>query len=182
LVLPSLEPPAHAFRALESCWHAGESLPYCPVTGRGSSCAANGRAGEEYQVKARYQIRANTFLHRYKGADRDGYRCGCCEIWTSRSTASSMDDSSPLPPPASLDDSVPPPPPVFTAATVALPLPPPAVAPQPVSDPRCAPPLQAWRSSRRSSVGSLAPPCLGTQGQGKGNQGAPEEEGVYLSI
>jgi len=62
LVLPSLEPPAHTFRALESCWHAGEGLPYCPVTSRGSSGAANDRAGEEYQVRARYQIRANALL------------------------------------------------------------------------------------------------------------------------
>jgi len=62
LVLPSLEPPAHTFRALERCWHAGEGLPYCPVTSRGSSGAANDRAGEGYQVRARYQIRANALL------------------------------------------------------------------------------------------------------------------------
>jgi len=62
LVLPSLEPPAHTFRALESCWHAGEGLPCCLVTSRGSSGAANGRAGEEYQVRARYQVRANALL------------------------------------------------------------------------------------------------------------------------
>jgi len=62
LVLPSLEPPAHTFRALESCWHAGEGLPYFPVTSRGSSGAANDRAGEEYQVRARYQSRANALL------------------------------------------------------------------------------------------------------------------------
>jgi len=62
VVLPSLEPPAHSFRALESCWHAGEGLPYRPVTSRGSSGAANDRAGEEYQVRARYQIRANALL------------------------------------------------------------------------------------------------------------------------
>jgi len=61
-VLPSLEPPAHTFRALESCWHAGEGLPCCPVTSRGSSGAAKGRAGEEYQVRARYQVRANPLL------------------------------------------------------------------------------------------------------------------------
>jgi len=62
LVLPSLEPPAHIFRALESCWHAGEGLPCCPVTSCGSSGAANGRADEEYQVRARYQVRANPLL------------------------------------------------------------------------------------------------------------------------
>jgi len=62
LVLPSLEPPAHTFRALESCRHAGKGLPCCPVTSRESSGAANGRAGEEYQVRARYQIRANALL------------------------------------------------------------------------------------------------------------------------
>jgi len=28
----------------------------------GTSGAANGRAGEEYQVKARYQVRANPLL------------------------------------------------------------------------------------------------------------------------
>jgi len=57
-----LELPAHAFRALESCRHAGKGLPCCPVTSSGSSGAANGRAGEEYQAKARYQIRANALL------------------------------------------------------------------------------------------------------------------------
>jgi len=62
LVLPSLELSAHTFRALESCWHAGEGLPCCPVTSRGSSDAANGRAGEEYQVRTRYQVRANPLL------------------------------------------------------------------------------------------------------------------------
>jgi len=62
LVFPSLEPSTHTFRVLESCWHAGEGLPYCPVTSRGSSGAANDRAGEEYQVKARNQIRANALL------------------------------------------------------------------------------------------------------------------------
>jgi len=62
LVLPSLEPPAHTLRALESCWHAREGLPCCPVTSRGSSGASNGRAGEEYQVRARYQVRANPLL------------------------------------------------------------------------------------------------------------------------
>jgi len=54
LVLPSLDPPAHTFQALESCWHAKEGLPCYLVTSCGSSGAANGRAGEEYQVKARY--------------------------------------------------------------------------------------------------------------------------------
>jgi len=62
LVLPSLEPPAHTFRAQETCWHAGEGLPCCPVTSSGTSSAANGRAGEEYQVRARYQVRANPLL------------------------------------------------------------------------------------------------------------------------
>jgi len=62
LVLPSLEPPAHTFRALESCWHAGEGLPCCPVTSCGSSGAAKGRADEEYQVRAWYQVRANPLL------------------------------------------------------------------------------------------------------------------------
>jgi len=62
LVLPSLEPPAQTFRAQESCWHAGEGFPFCQVTSCGSSGAANGRAGEEYQVRARYQVRANPLL------------------------------------------------------------------------------------------------------------------------
>jgi len=56
--------PAHACRALESCRHAGKGLPCCPVTSSGSSGAANGRAGEEYQVKARYQVRANPLIRR----------------------------------------------------------------------------------------------------------------------
>jgi len=62
LVLPSLEAAAHTFRALESCWHAREGLPCCPGTSCGSSGAANGRADEEYQVRARYQVRTNTLL------------------------------------------------------------------------------------------------------------------------
>jgi len=37
---PPLEPPAHTVRALESCWHAGGWLPFCPVTRRGSSVTA----------------------------------------------------------------------------------------------------------------------------------------------
>jgi len=57
-----LSSPAHAVRGLESCRHAGKGLPCCPVTSSGSSGAANGRAGEEYQVRARYQIRANALL------------------------------------------------------------------------------------------------------------------------
>jgi len=52
------------FRALESCRHAGAGLPCCPVTSSGTSGAANGRAGEEYQNKARYQVRANPMLVR----------------------------------------------------------------------------------------------------------------------
>jgi len=63
LVPCSLEPPAHAFRALESCRHAGEGLPCCLSTSSGTSSAANGRADEEYQVRARYQIRANALLN-----------------------------------------------------------------------------------------------------------------------
>jgi len=62
LALSWFELPAHTFRALESCWHAGEGLPYCPATSRGSSGAANDRPGEEYQVRERYQIRANALL------------------------------------------------------------------------------------------------------------------------
>ena len=62
LVLSWLELPAHAFRALVSCRHAGEGLPCCLVTSNGTSSAANGRAGEQYQVKARYQVRANALL------------------------------------------------------------------------------------------------------------------------
>jgi len=62
LVLPLLKPPAHTFRALESYWHAWEGLPCCPVTSRGSSGAAHGHAGEEYQVRGRYQVRANPLL------------------------------------------------------------------------------------------------------------------------
>jgi len=64
LVPCSLEPPAHTFRALESCWHAGKGLPCCPVTSSGTSGAASGRASEEYQVRARYQVRANPLLPR----------------------------------------------------------------------------------------------------------------------
>ena len=41
-------------------------LPCCPVTSSGASGAATGRAGEEYQVKARYQVRANPLLCRGK--------------------------------------------------------------------------------------------------------------------
>ena len=67
LVLSSVELPAHAFRALENCRHAGEGLPCCPVTSSGTSGAANGRAGEQYQVKARYQVRANALLTLKKG-------------------------------------------------------------------------------------------------------------------
>ena len=38
----------------------------CPVTSSGTSSAANGRAGEQYQVKARYQVRANDLLYLYR--------------------------------------------------------------------------------------------------------------------
>ena len=62
LVLSSRELSAHSFGALDSCRHAGEGLPCCPVTSSGASGAANGRAGEEYQVEARYQVRANLLL------------------------------------------------------------------------------------------------------------------------
>ena len=62
LVRSSRELSAHAFGALESCRHAGEELPCCPVTHSGTSGASNGRAGKEYQVKARYQVRANPLL------------------------------------------------------------------------------------------------------------------------
>jgi len=62
VVLSSREFSAHAFGALDSCRHAGEGLPCCPVTSSRASGAANGRAGEEYQVKARYQVRANPLL------------------------------------------------------------------------------------------------------------------------
>jgi len=61
-VLSSLELSAHAFQALDISRHAGEGLPCCPVMSSGSSSAVNGRAGEEYQVKARYQVRANPLL------------------------------------------------------------------------------------------------------------------------
>ena len=61
LVLPSVDPPL-TLRALESCRHAGEGLPCCPVTSSGSSSAANGRAGEEYQVRALYHVRADPLL------------------------------------------------------------------------------------------------------------------------
>ena len=47
LVLSSLELSAHAFRALESCRHAGEGLPCCPVTSSGLFGAANGHAAEQ---------------------------------------------------------------------------------------------------------------------------------------
>jgi len=62
MVLSLLELSAHGFQALDSSRHAVEGLPYYPVTNIGSSSAANGRAGEEYQVKARYQVRANPLL------------------------------------------------------------------------------------------------------------------------
>jgi len=39
-------------------------LPCCPVTSSGTSGPSNGRAGEQYQVKARYQVRANALLLR----------------------------------------------------------------------------------------------------------------------
>jgi len=42
----------------------GGGLPCCPVTSSGSSGAVHGRAGEGYQVKARYQVRANPLLPR----------------------------------------------------------------------------------------------------------------------
>ena len=41
--------------------HVG-GLPCCPVTSCGSSGAANGRADEKCQVRARYQVRANPLL------------------------------------------------------------------------------------------------------------------------
>jgi len=72
LVLPSLELPAHAFRALESCRHAGEGLPCCLVTSSGTSSAANGLTGEEYQVKAQYQVRANALLSIVASCVADG--------------------------------------------------------------------------------------------------------------
>jgi len=59
LVLSALWLPAHASRALESCRHAGEGFPCCSVTSSGTSGAAN---NEQYQVKARYQLRANALL------------------------------------------------------------------------------------------------------------------------
>jgi len=40
---------ANPLLALESCPHAGEGLPCCPITSSGTSGAANGRAGEQYQ-------------------------------------------------------------------------------------------------------------------------------------
>ena len=43
-------------------WKAVGTRAYCPVTSRGSSGVANDRAGDEYQVRARYQIRANALL------------------------------------------------------------------------------------------------------------------------
>jgi len=39
------------------------------VTSSGSSGAANGLAGEEYQVRARYQVRANALLQVDSGED-----------------------------------------------------------------------------------------------------------------
>jgi len=62
LVLSSRELSAHAFRALDSCRHAGEGFPCCPVTSSGTSGATNDRAGEEYQIKARCQVRTNPLL------------------------------------------------------------------------------------------------------------------------
>jgi len=78
LVLSALEPPAHTLRALESCWHAGEGLPCCPVTSSGTSGAANRRAGEEYQVKARYQVRANPLLKPNSECARSPFLCSAC--------------------------------------------------------------------------------------------------------
>ena len=45
----------YACLALESCRHAGEGLPSCPVMRSGSSGAANANvcAGEQYQVRVR---------------------------------------------------------------------------------------------------------------------------------
>jgi len=77
--------------------HAGAGgLPCCLVTSSGTSSAANGRAGEEYQVRARYQVRANALLDRLSGAGasagvlsstlgvaRCGRSAGCvlCALW-----------------------------------------------------------------------------------------------------
>jgi len=54
--------PRARFRALESCRQARGGLLCCLVTSSGTSSAANGRAGEEYQVRARYHVRANALL------------------------------------------------------------------------------------------------------------------------
>jgi len=81
LVLPSLEPLVHTARALESCWHAEEGLPCCPVTSRGSSGAANGRAGEEYQVRVRYQLRAKPLLQTHTHQDSRRSPSG---VWVQR--------------------------------------------------------------------------------------------------
>jgi len=62
LVLSSLELSVHAFLALKSCWHLGEGTPCCRIASSGPCGAANGRAGEEYQVRARYQVRANPLV------------------------------------------------------------------------------------------------------------------------
>jgi len=65
LVLSALELPAHVFRALESCRHSGGGrVPCCLVTSSRAPSAANARAGEQYQVKAQYQVRANALLAR----------------------------------------------------------------------------------------------------------------------
>jgi len=40
----------------------GGGLPSCPAPSRGTTGAANGRAGEQYQVKVQYEVRANTLL------------------------------------------------------------------------------------------------------------------------
>jgi len=57
-----LSPPRTHFEPCKAVGTRGGGLPYCPVTSRGSSGAPNDRAGEEYQVRARYQIRANALL------------------------------------------------------------------------------------------------------------------------
>jgi len=40
----------------------GGGLPCCPVTSSGTSGAANARAGEQYQVTAQHQVKANALL------------------------------------------------------------------------------------------------------------------------
>jgi len=57
-----LSSPRTHFEPWKAVGTQGSPPPCCPVTSSGTSSAADGRAGEQYQVKARYQVRANALL------------------------------------------------------------------------------------------------------------------------